>query len=696
MTSDDKPKNGSGRTRATATGRVRQSARQIPQAVEPRPRRYMVAALPQRYLTALGVAAPALDADTLHRVLGDDPRVRVHRRLPVSAGGPPLDADGMPFPAVVVADMTPEHADELRRRYPQVHVERDRLLTYSEVPVPPRRRRATTAAIPAGVASTFGFLVRDADGAPVPGATVFVTGYGWPAQAVTGADGRAVVTMTGETPESVMSVVVKPRAGFWSRHLDRPALSTTGDNLVELVRLSDSFEGFPARQLLGWGRQAMGVDRLPPTFRGAGVRIAVVDSGAAVRHPDLAGQVAGGIDLVARKAEGWSLDQAGHGSHCAAVVAGADNGRGVLGFAVEAETHACKIFPGGRFSDLIDALDYCIEQRIDVVNLSLGCRHPSPLVAAKIEQARDAGVACVVAAGNDGGPVGFPGTLPTVLTVAAIGRADAFPPGSAHAAEILEPRTAEGYFSPRFTCHGPEVDVCAPGVAILSAVPPDAYAALDGTSMAAPHVTGLAALVLAHHEDFAGPYRARDARRVDRLFQIIRSSCVPVDLGDPRRTGAGMPNALLALGAALANVASATGEARVLLEHLTTEMVLAGLLQPAPGGSAGAPAAGGRADGKPVNGAAPTVAPAAAPAAAPTAAPTAAGPVPPPVTAPMPPSVTAPGTAPVTTAPVTAGAPVPGTVAGDPAGSGVTALAWLAEEMRAAGLLPEPAPGIFG
>ncbi|WP_198167461.1 S8 family serine peptidase, partial [Microbispora sp. ATCC PTA-5024] len=500
----------------------------------------------------------------------------------------------MPFPPVVVADMTPEHAVALRRRHPQLHIERDRLLTYSEVPVPPRRRRPAAAVLPAGVESTFTFLVRDADGEPVPDATVFVTGNGWPAQAVTGTDGRATVTMTGETPETVASVMVRPRAGFWSRHIERPALSTKRDNLIELVRLSETFEGFPGRQVFGWGQQAMHLDRLPPTLRGAGARIALIDSGAAVRHPDLAGRVSAGIDLVGGKAEGWALDAAQHGSHCAGIVAGADDGRGVVGFAVEAEVHACKIFPGGRFSDLVEALDYCIEQQIDVVNLSLGSPHPSPLVAAKIDQARNAGVACVVAAGNDGGPVGFPGTLPTVLTVAAIGRAGTFPAGTSHAAEILEPRTGEGYFSPRFTCHGPEVDVCAPGVAVLSSVPPDAYAACDGTSMAAPHVAGLAALVLAHHPDFRNGYAARDARRVDRLFQIIRASCVPLDLGDPRRTGAGLPSALRALGPALAHVTPEMGEVQVTLEQLTMEMMSAGLLVPPvpfPGVAGGVPGA---------------------------------------------------------------------------------------------------------
>ncbi|GGT17430.1 S8 family serine peptidase [Nonomuraea spiralis] len=121
------------------------------------------------------------------------------------------------------------------------------------------------------------------------------------------------------------------------------------------------------------------------------------------------------------------------------------------------------------------------------------------------------------------------------------------------------------------------VDVCAPGVAILSTIPPATYAAWDGTSMAAPHVTGLAALLLSHHSEFQRAFAARDARRVERLFQIIKSSCTPLNLGDPGRTGAGMPDAICALAPALTGAALQSP-----LDELAGEMVAAGLLTAAP------------------------------------------------------------------------------------------------------------------
>jgi subtilisin family serine protease len=94
----------------------------------------------------------------------------------------------------------------------------------------------------------------------------------------------------------------------------------------------------------------------------------------------------------------------------------------------------------------------------------------------------------------------------------------------------------------------------APGVAIVSGLPPSSYGPLSGPSSAAAHVTALAALVLAHHISFRPepdrPQLTRDSTRVDRLFQVIRTSCRPLPGLDPARTGAGMPDTAVAVGVA--------------------------------------------------------------------------------------------------------------------------------------------------
>jgi subtilisin family serine protease len=247
----------------------------------------------------------------------------------------------------------------------------------------------------------------------------------------------------------------------------------------------------------------------------------------------------------------WGVDTIGHGSHCAGIIGGGPvgTGSGVRGFAPAAEIHVCRIFPGGRFSDLVAALDYCMENGIDVANMSLGGGDPSQIIEERLIRAKQMGMACIVAAGNSAGPVQFPASSPHVLAVAAMGKWGEFPADTFHAQQALDGfQSRDGYFPAKFSCFGPEVDVCAPGVAIVSSLPADDFGAWDGTSMATPHVTGLAALVLAHHPDFKGPFQNRDARRVERLFQILKESATPLQFGDPNRSGAGLPNAPRALG----------------------------------------------------------------------------------------------------------------------------------------------------
>lgn len=516
------------------------------QELRRRPVQCMVAPLPPDVLPA---GVEPFQAEELFTRLAADPEIEHRKRI--KHPEPTPDAAAAEHPEVAVMAMPPHRVAALVRD-PRVHIERNRHIRVASPS--PQAAGAGILTINPGVQlraappTPVAFLVTGSDSGPIEGANIIVMSHEGNFQSSTGPDGRATLYLAIHDLSAITGVYVKPAANYWEAYQSSPEISTTTENIVVLRPLSETFPKLGERQITGWGLTALGLERIPPNYRGQGVKIAVIDSGLATGHPDLAGRVAGGEDFVeGGEGASWSVDVIGHGTHCAGVVAAADNGVGMLGITVEAELHVCKVFPDGRYSEVIEALNYCIEHGIDVVNLSMGADETSALLSQAIERAREAGVACIVAAGNSGGRVQFPGRLPSVLTVAAIGKLGQFPEGTYHAQQVLGQPDPQGYFSAAFTCYGPEVDVCAPGVAILSSVPDRGYAVWDGTSMATPHVTGLAALVLAHHPDFREGFSTRNSERVDRLFKIIKESCRPLDFGDPGRTGAGLPNAMRAL-----------------------------------------------------------------------------------------------------------------------------------------------------
>lgn len=551
----------------------------------PRERPYLIT----RQDVLLPAGFTPLSFDDVLDQLAEDPSVQVERVIEPS--GLALLADTpLELQRVVVARMGETKAQEINDLHPQLLVEEDALLRPVPAPAPVLADLADPATfLPFGGSTSWDLHITGPDGSPAAGAAVFLYGVGVPAQGRTDDRGRVQLSLPNETDESLRALYVNPRSDYWSLWIDEPALRSGAPNTVRLQPLGSTLPGFPAFQALGWGQRTMRLDQLDASITGAGIKVAVIDSGAAVTHPDLA-QIKVGRDFTVVPAAdaGWTDDTIAHGSHCAGVIAGHDDAGGIRGFAPAAEVRGLRVFPGGRFSSLIDALTYCIEQEIDVVNMSLGSASTADAMLRKIAQARQAGVACIVAAGNSGGAVQFPGTSPDVLTVAAVGKLGEFPAGSFHARQVPAGGPVDnGYFSAAFTCHGPEVDLCAPGVAVVSSVPPDGYAAWDGTSMAAPHVAGLAALVLAHHPDFADRFRRRDAARVDRLFEILKASATPLALGDTGRTGAGVPDAVRAVtGRGLGSGTGSGGSpaagsdvVAVLLDQLRSEFVAAGLLR---------------------------------------------------------------------------------------------------------------------
>ncbi|MER6121886.1 S8 family serine peptidase [Streptomyces sp. NPDC001795] len=530
---------------------ARRKGAQSPITVQPRRERYMVTPLPQHLLPP-GVPELSMDAvcDRLDRM----PEVRVVRRLQPSEK---LQSAGVrpSCPDIAVVEAAEAQVPAMRSLH--VHIEPDLPLSGTG-PAATRTAgilplRDPGLVVPLEEPVEISLRVCGPDGEPLAGAGVFLIGSTWPSQGVTGADGTATVTLATETAESIQSLYVRPAGGYTDRWIRRPDLSATQENLVTLTPLAKVYPELERRQQYGWGQQAMRLDRLPPTFRAFGVRIAVIGTGVSAEHPDLKERVRSGVDLVRGSDEGWAHDPVGTGTHAAGIIAGADTGKGVIGIAVDAEIEVCQVMPDGHFSDLIAALDHCIEREVDVAHIGVASPYSSALVSRKLADANAAGVACVAPAGDTGGPVAFPGSLPTVFTVGALGVFGSYPQDTSQATHSGAQLTPEGLFAAPFSCYGPGVDAAAPGVAVLSCAPQGGYAALDGTGTASAHVAGLAALVLAHHEEFHGQLLPRGPGRVQHLFEIIASSCrqlaTPATV-EATRVGRGLPDALVALGLA--------------------------------------------------------------------------------------------------------------------------------------------------
>ncbi len=243
--------------------------------------------------------------------------------------------------------------------------------------------------------------------------------------------------------------------------------------------------------------------------RGAGMRVAVIDTGIDYTHADLGGcfgdgcKVVGGYDLANDDAD--PFDDHGHGTHVAGIVAA--NGD-LLGVAPEAQLLAYKVLDDsgwGEDSDLIAALEMAVDPDGDpttddgahVINLSLGGPgSPFDPASQAVDAAVEAGVVVAVAAGNSGRDgwqsVESPGTAARAITVGAVDSEDALAKFSS-----LGPVPQNWSIKP---------DLLAPGVEITSTVPtsgevsdPTGYLAIGGTSMAAPHVAGAAALLRQLH-----------------------------------------------------------------------------------------------------------------------------------------------------------------------------------------------------
>lgn len=241
-----------------------------------------------------------------------------------------------------------------------------------------------------------------------------------------------------------------------------------------------------AEELAGtWGVAHIGAGEAHSAgYLGAGIKVAVVDTGIDHTHPDLAANYRGGWDFV--NDDDDPVDDNGHGTHVAGMIAAVRDGAGVVGVAPQAELYAVKVLDAsgsGYISDIIAGLDWAVAHGMQVTNNSYGtAQNPGTLFEQAFTRAEQAGIVNVAAAGNSGtcgwflaDTVGYPARYPSTLAVGAVDTNDT---------------------RPCFSSTGNAVALAAPGVSVRSTVPGGTYASWNGTSMATPHVAGASALLI--------------------------------------------------------------------------------------------------------------------------------------------------------------------------------------------------------
>ncbi|MFD7617559.1 S8 family serine peptidase [Streptomyces sp. NPDC059802] len=330
-------------------------------------------------------------------------------------------------------------------------------------------------------------------------------------------------------------------ADFWSDVTDTRSRSASGLKKLWLDRKVQATLDRSTKQIgadLAW---AAGYD-------GKGTKVAVLDTGVDAEHPDLKGRVTASENFTDSDS---TDDRQGHGTHTISTVggSGAASGGKKKGVAPGADLLAGKVLNdsgSGAESWIIAGMQWAVDQKADVVSMSLGSPEPTdctdPMSVAAEELAQNKGTLFVIAAGNSGptlNTVSSPGCAPSVLTVGAVDRDDTTAQFSSR--------------GPVIGSHTLKPEIAAPGVAISAAAAGGrgiyAYQTMSGTSMATPHVAGAAAIVKQRHPDWT-------AQQIKAALVSSAKSDIP---GDVRETGGGRLDVKAAIDTTLVGAPAVQG-----------------------------------------------------------------------------------------------------------------------------------------
>lgn len=321
-----------------------------------------------------------------------------------------------------------------------------------------------------------------------------------------------------ERDSNEVAAAIASKAQVLFAEPDYVAFATSGPAQAGVIPNDPYFE-------YQWNMRAIQMIEAWQISTGAGVTVAVLDTGIAQNAPDLVGvNFASGYNFISNNTD--ATDNHGHGTHVAGTVAQAtNNGVGVTGVAPGATLMPVKVLDRrgqGSYSGIIQGMAYAVENGADIINMSLAGSSPSQALKEAIDAARAQGVIVIVAAGNVNGPVQYPARYPNTIAVGAV-RYD----------ELRAP----------YSNFGPEINLVAPGGDNKADQNEDGfgdgivqqsfkqeegnntfrYLFFEGTSMAAPHVAGAAALLLSENPDLTQ----------EQVLNLLQSTAK--DLGFPGR-----------------------------------------------------------------------------------------------------------------------------------------------------------------
>lgn len=253
--------------------------------------------------------------------------------------------------------------------------------------------------------------------------------------------------------------------------------------------------------------------------KGEGIRVAVIDSGCDIEHESLKSNIAGVRNFTDEdnKNPNVVIDRVGHGTHVCGIIAANGNNNTIVGVAPSCSLYILKAIDrtgSGKVSWVVNAINYAISLKVDIISMSLGMPNSSTKLEKAIKSAINNNILVVCAAGNEGDcdsdsedfQYSYPAAYVDVISVGAVDRKGV--PACFSNSNLV-------------------IDVVAPGVDVISTFPNNQFASLSGTSMAAPHVTGSLALL----KNWSRDEFQRDLTQEEIYAQLIKYT---KNLGYPR------------------------------------------------------------------------------------------------------------------------------------------------------------------